>query len=68
MTTSPVELMKAAQDAAFELYTEESAKNPAFKKIFESWSKFREDIMLWHRFAENTHSNFVYNNPPKKVV
>jgi TRAP-type mannitol/chloroaromatic compound transport system substrate-binding protein len=63
----PVELMRAAQDAAFDLYAEESAKNPAFKKIFESWNKFRDDIMMWHRFAENTYSNFVYNNPPKKV-
>ena len=63
----PTELMKAAQDAAYDLYAEESAKNPAFRKLFESWNKFRDDIMLWHRFAENTYSNFVYNNPPKKV-
>ncbi len=63
----PTELMKAAQDAAFDLYAEESAKNPAFKKLFESWNKFRDEIMLWHRFAENTYSNFVYNNPAKKV-
>jgi len=63
----PSELMKAAQDAAYDLYAEESSKNPAFRKLFESWNKFRDDIMLWHRFAENTYSNFVYNNPPKKV-
>ena len=61
------ELMKAAQDAAYDLYAEESAKNPAFRKMFESWNKFRGDVMLWHRFAENTYANFVYNNPPKKI-
>jgi len=61
------ELMKAAQDAAFDLYAEESAKNPAFRKIYDSWSKFRGDVMLWHRFAEHTYSSFVYNNPPKKA-
>ena len=63
----PVDLMRAAQDAAFDLYAEESEKNPAFRKIFDSWSKFRGDVMLWHRFAEHTYSSFVYNNPPKKA-
>ena len=62
------ELLKAAQDAAFDLYAEEAAKNPAFRKIYESWSKFRTDVMLWHRFAEHTYSNFVYNNLPKKTA
>ena len=61
------ELMKAAQDAAYDIYAEESAKNPAFRKMFESWNKFRGDVMLWHRFAENTYANFVYNHPPKKI-
>lgn len=46
--------MRAAQDAAFDLYAEESDKNPAFKKIFESWNKFRTDVMMWQRFAEHT--------------
>ena len=61
------ELMKAAQDAAFDLYAEESAKNPAFRKLYDSWSKFRGEVTLWHRFAEHTYSSFVYNNPPKKA-
>jgi TRAP-type mannitol/chloroaromatic compound transport system substrate-binding protein len=63
----PTDLMKAAQDAAYDLYAEEGAKNPAFRKIFESWNKFRSDVMIWHRFAENTYANFVYNNPAKKI-
>jgi hypothetical protein len=61
----PVDLMRAAQDAAFDLYLEESDKNPAFKKLYDSWSKFRAEVMLWHRFAEHTYASFVYNNPPK---
>ena len=63
----PLPLMKAAQDAAFDLYREEADKNPSFKKIYESWSKFRGEVMLWHRFAEHTYANFVYNNPPSKT-
>ena len=62
----PVEMMKAAQNAAFDLYEEEAARNPAFKKMYEPWKKFRGDVMLWHRFAENTYSNFVLNNAPSK--
>jgi TRAP-type mannitol/chloroaromatic compound transport system substrate-binding protein len=62
----PVELMKAAQNAAFDLYEEEAGKNPAFRKMYEPWKKFRAEIMLWHRFAENTYSNFVLNNAPAK--
>ena len=62
----PVDLMKAAQNAAFDLYEEEAAKNPAFRKLYEPWKKFRSEIMLWHRFAENTYSNFVLNNAPGK--
>ena len=61
------DLMKAAQDAAYDIYAEESAKNPGFRKMFESWNRFRGSVMLWHRFAENTYANFVYNNPPKKI-
>ncbi|NBW79480.1 MAG: ABC transporter substrate-binding protein [Betaproteobacteria bacterium] len=59
------DMMKKAQDAAFDLYAEESAKNPSFKKIYESWRKFRGDILVWHRVAEQTYSTFAFNNPPK---
>ena len=48
---------------SFELYEEEAAKNPAWKKIYESWKKFRDDEFLWHRVAERSLSEFLYNNP-----
>jgi TRAP-type mannitol/chloroaromatic compound transport system substrate-binding protein len=60
----PLDLMKAAQNAAFGLYEEEASKNPAFRKIYEPWKKFRAEVMLWHRFAESSYSNFVLNNAP----
>ena len=60
------EIMKAAQDAAFDLYAEEAEKNPSFRKIYDSWQKFRSEIMLWHRFAEQTYANFVLNNPVRR--
>lgn len=58
--------MKAVLNAAFDPYAEEASKNPAFRKMYEPWKKFRTDVMLWHRFAEHTYPTFVYNNMPTK--
>ena len=63
----PTEMLKAAQDAAFDLYAEEAEKNPSFKKIYEPWLKFRNEVMLWHRFAEQTYNSFVLNNSPRRT-
>ena len=56
------DMMKAAQTAAYELYEEESGKNPAWKKLYEPWKKFRAREFLWHRAAEFSYESFVYNN------
>jgi TRAP-type mannitol/chloroaromatic compound transport system substrate-binding protein len=60
------EIMQAAHKATFELYDELSAKNPKWKKVFDSWSKFREEEYLWFRVAENTFENFVYAQSARK--
>jgi len=54
------EIMRAAYKASFELYEEEATKNPAWKKIYEPWKKFRDEEFLWHRVAEQTLVNFLY--------
>jgi hypothetical protein len=43
----PRDLLRAANKAAFELYDAEAAKNPAFKKLYEPWKKFREQQYEW---------------------
>ena len=53
------EIMRAAYNAAHALYDEESAKNPAFKKIYEPWRKFRDELTLWHSVAEQSYSNYI---------
>jgi TRAP-type mannitol/chloroaromatic compound transport system substrate-binding protein len=63
-----LEIMRAAQTAAYAIYAEEAAKNPAFKKIYESWYKFREDQMAWGAVAERTMSEFSFNNKPPKMA
>jgi TRAP-type mannitol/chloroaromatic compound transport system substrate-binding protein len=54
---------KDAMDAAFKeanaLYSEYSAKNPAWKKIYEDFVKFRADQNLWFRFAEAGFDDFM---------
>lgn len=58
----PKDMLDAAYTVAEKLYAEESAKNPRFKKIFESWSRFRNDQRNWFKVAENTMASFS----PKK--
>ena len=55
----PPAVMNACLKAANQLYDELSAKNPEFKKIYESWKTFRDDQYLWWRVAENTFDNFA---------
>ena len=54
------DIMAACYKAATEVYAETSAKNAKFKKVFDSWSKFREEQFLWFRVAENTYDNFTF--------
>ena len=60
------EIMAACYKATLEIYDEEAAKNPHFKKIYEAWKVFREDQYLWFRVAENTFDNFVFSGGGQK--
>ena len=51
--------MNACYKAALELYDETAAKNPAFKKIYEPFMKFRAEEIQWFRVAENTFDEFI---------
>jgi TRAP-type mannitol/chloroaromatic compound transport system substrate-binding protein len=41
------------------LYDELSAKNPAWKKVYADYAKFRADQNLWFRFTEATFDRFM---------
>ncbi len=43
----PPEFLDAYRKAWEEVIEEESANNPTFKKVYASYSKFREDFKLW---------------------
>jgi len=56
----PKDLMEAAFKATQDMYEEESAKNPAFKTVYEPWKKFRSEEYQWFRVAEASYANFLY--------
>ena len=43
----PQDVMQASFKSAMELYAEIAATNPNFKKVWESYSKFRADYAIW---------------------
>ncbi len=55
----PKDLMDKAFKESLALYAENSAKNPAWKKIYEDYSKFRADANLWFRFTEMSFDTFM---------
>lgn len=57
----PQDLMIAARKAAYEIYDDEAAKNPAFKKIYVEWKKFRDLNNQWSKVAEASFANFMYS-------
>ncbi len=54
---------KPVLDLAFKesmaLYSEISDKNPAFKKVYEDYAKFRKDSNLWFRFTEARFDSYM---------
>ena len=55
----PAAVLEACYNAAAQLYSETSAKNAKFKKVFDSWKAFRGEQVLWFRVAEGTFDNFM---------
>ena len=56
----PKDVMLAARRTAFELFDEEAAKNPAFRKIYIEWKRFRDSEIQWFKVAEAPYANFLY--------
>ena len=48
----PKPMLQAAHEAALKLYQELSAKDPMFKKLYESMTAFRDKDIPWFRVAE----------------
>jgi TRAP-type mannitol/chloroaromatic compound transport system substrate-binding protein len=55
----PQPVMEACFNATNQLYDEICAKNPRFKKVYDSWKPFRNEEILWFRVCENSFDNFM---------
>ena len=55
----PKDTMEAAFKESLALYSELSAKNPHWKKIYEDFAAFRRDQNLWFRFTEAGFDDFM---------
>jgi len=55
----PRPVMEGFYKAALPLYAEIGAGNPAFKRLYDSYSGFQRDAVSWMRFTENTHDDFM---------
>jgi TRAP-type mannitol/chloroaromatic compound transport system substrate-binding protein len=55
----PKDVMELAYKESMALYSELSTKNPNWKKVYEAYSKFRAEQVLWFRFAEAGFDDFM---------
>jgi len=55
----PKDVGVAAWKASNDIYAELSEKNAKWKKIYNSFAKFRDDQILWSRFAEGAYENLL---------
>lgn len=54
------EIMEAARDAAFQAYSDHASKDPAYKSLYDAWSKFRQDSFAWWGLAELAYASFAF--------
>ena len=57
--------MQAAWNATNEVYAETSARNPRFKKLYDSLKPFRDDGFLWWQVAEYSFDSFSIRSRSK---
>lgn len=56
------EILDAAYKAALQLYADEAAKNPAFKKIYADYDKYRKTQNAWFSVAEMRMDSFLQSH------
>jgi TRAP-type mannitol/chloroaromatic compound transport system substrate-binding protein len=55
----PRPVLQASYEASLAAYKEMSAKDPMFKKLYESMAAFRDKEVPWFRLAEGSFDNLV---------
>ncbi len=47
------DILNAAEQASFEIYEDHAIRNQEFRRIYEPWSHFRENILHWSNVKES---------------
>lgn len=55
----PTDVMDACYKVAHEMYDDIGAKNPDFKRIYDSAKPFRDESYLWWQIAEYTYDDYM---------
>ncbi len=58
----PPAVMDASLKAAMDTYSQVSATNPMFKKVWDSYLPFRNDQYLWWQVAELSYDSYMVRN------
>ncbi len=53
------DVMAACYKAAHEVFEETAKGNAKFKKVYDSWVRFRNEQVQWFSIAENRYDNFM---------
>jgi TRAP-type mannitol/chloroaromatic compound transport system substrate-binding protein len=55
----PKDVLETCFKTSMEYYAELSSKNPQWKKVYEDYARFRNEQVLWFRFAESGFDDFM---------
>lgn len=55
----PKDFMLAARRTSYQFFDEESARNPIFHTIYQSWRPFLEAELQWFKIGEAPYENFM---------
>ena len=53
-------MLQAAWREANALYEETAARNPQFRKVWDSYKPWRTEQFQWFRVADNAYDNFAF--------
>lgn len=56
----PRDVMEAAMRESLAMQEETAVQNPAFRKIFEEWKKFRGESFTWFSTADKTYEDMAF--------
>ena len=56
----PNDLMAAAAEASRQMHQDQADANPAFRKVYDTWRRAREDAFRWFSTAEQSYAAFAF--------